>query len=157
MIEVRKTDAFEAWFDALRDREARLRIQVRIDRLAFGNPGQHRPLPVACANSRSIMAPATGCTTRSAAACWSSCFAAARSTASSAISARPARWPANWIPDMPLKTTPYDSAAYLRTEEDRAAYLAACMEEAPEDASFIAHALGIVARSRNMSQLARDT
>jgi len=44
MIEVRKTDAFEAWFDALRDREARLRIQVRIDRLAFGNPGQHRTL-----------------------------------------------------------------------------------------------------------------
>ena len=44
MIEVRKTDAFAVWFDALRDRETRLRIQVRIDRLAFGNPGQHRVL-----------------------------------------------------------------------------------------------------------------
>jgi putative addiction module killer protein len=32
------------WFDALRDRDARLRIMVRIDRLAFGNPGQHRVL-----------------------------------------------------------------------------------------------------------------
>src|SRR3546814_15264254 len=58
---------------------------------------------------------------------------------------------------MALKTTPYDSAEYLRTEEERAAYLAACMEEAPEDAAFITHALGVVARSRNMSQLARDT
>ena len=58
---------------------------------------------------------------------------------------------------MALKTTPYDSAEYLRTEEERAAYLAACMEEAPEDATFITHALGVVARSRNMSQLARDT
>lgn len=58
---------------------------------------------------------------------------------------------------MALKTTPYDSAQYLRTEEERAAYLATCMEEAPEDAAFIAHALGVVARSRNMSQLARDT
>src|SRR3546814_13588125 len=58
---------------------------------------------------------------------------------------------------MALKTTPYDSAEYLRTEEERAAYLAACMEEAPEDAAFIAHALGVVARSRNMTQLARDT
>ena len=58
---------------------------------------------------------------------------------------------------MALKTTPYDSAQYLRTEEERAAYLAACMEEAPEDAAFIAHALGVVARSRNMTQLARDT
>ena len=44
MIEVRKTDAFNAWLDALRDRDARLRILVRIDRLAFGNPGQHRIL-----------------------------------------------------------------------------------------------------------------
>jgi probable addiction module antidote protein len=58
---------------------------------------------------------------------------------------------------MALKTTPYDSADYLRTEEERGAYLAACMEEAPEDAAFIANALGVVARSRNLSQLARDT
>src|SRR3546814_20479523 len=58
---------------------------------------------------------------------------------------------------MALKTTPYDSAAYLRTEEERAAYLAACMDEAPEDAAFITHAQRVVARSRNLSQLARDT
>jgi len=44
MIEVRKTETFAAWFDALRDRQARLRVQVRIDRLATGNPGQHRAL-----------------------------------------------------------------------------------------------------------------
>jgi probable addiction module antidote protein len=58
---------------------------------------------------------------------------------------------------MALKTTRWDSAEYLRTEEDRAAYLDACLEEAPDDPAFIAHALGMVARSRNMSQLARDT
>lgn len=44
MIEVRKTQVFEDWFVSLRDRQARMRIQVRIDRLAFGNPGQHRVL-----------------------------------------------------------------------------------------------------------------
>lgn len=44
MIEVRKTEAFAKWFDTLRDRTARLRIQVRIDRLAFGNSGKHRVL-----------------------------------------------------------------------------------------------------------------
>jgi probable addiction module antidote protein len=58
---------------------------------------------------------------------------------------------------MALKTTRWDSADYLRTEEERAAYLDACMEEAPYDPAFIANALGVVARSRNMSQLARDT
>ena len=44
MIEVRKTEIFAAWFATLRDREARVRIQVRIDRLSMGNPGQHRVL-----------------------------------------------------------------------------------------------------------------
>lgn len=44
MIEIRKTQVFEAWFVSLRDRQARLRIQARIDRLMFANPGQHRVL-----------------------------------------------------------------------------------------------------------------
>lgn len=51
----------------------------------------------------------------------------------------------------------YDSADYLKTEEDIALYLEACMEEGGDDPAFIAHALGVVARARNMSQLARDT
>lgn len=44
MIEVRTTEDFDAWFAGLRDARARLRIQVRIDRLSLGNPGQHRIL-----------------------------------------------------------------------------------------------------------------
>jgi putative addiction module killer protein len=44
MIEIRKTDQFEDWFNKLRDRTVRLRVQVRIDRLAAGNPGKHRVL-----------------------------------------------------------------------------------------------------------------
>jgi putative addiction module killer protein len=44
MVEVRKTDEFESWFTGLRDRVVRVRIQARIDRLACGNPGQHRTL-----------------------------------------------------------------------------------------------------------------
>lgn len=45
MIEVRTTENFDIWFAGLRDRRVRLRIQVRIDRLSLGNPGQHRVLP----------------------------------------------------------------------------------------------------------------
>lgn len=58
---------------------------------------------------------------------------------------------------MALKTNRWDSAQHLATEEERAVYLDACLEEAGDDAGFIAHALGVVARSRSMSQLARDT
>lgn len=32
------------WINELKDRSARARIQVRVDRLAHGNPGQHRNL-----------------------------------------------------------------------------------------------------------------
>ncbi|MFC4252086.1 addiction module antidote protein [Sinimarinibacterium flocculans] len=51
----------------------------------------------------------------------------------------------------------YDSADYLKTEEDIVAYLDAVMEEGGDDPAYIAHALGVIARARNMSQLARDT
>jgi len=54
-------------------------------------------------------------------------------------------------------TTPYDSADYLKTEEDMALYLEACFEEAGDDPAFIAKALGNIARARGMTQLARDT
>ncbi len=54
------------------------------------------------------------------------------------------------------KTTPYDSAEYLETPEDMAAYLEACLEIADGDAAFIAKALGNIARAKGMSQVARD-
>jgi probable addiction module antidote protein len=54
------------------------------------------------------------------------------------------------------KTTNYDVAEHLRTPEDMAAYLDACIEEANGDAAFIAKALGDIARAKGMSQVARD-
>jgi probable addiction module antidote protein len=53
-------------------------------------------------------------------------------------------------------TTKYDVAEHLRTPEEMAAYLEACIEEAQGDAAFIAKALGDIARAKGMSQVARD-
>ena len=39
MKEIRKTELFAGWLDALRDIRARARIQARIQRLAEGNAG----------------------------------------------------------------------------------------------------------------------
>lgn len=50
----------------------------------------------------------------------------------------------------------WDSAEYLKTAEDIANYLDACMEEAGDDPAFIAKALGTIARARGMTQVARD-
>jgi putative addiction module killer protein len=44
MIEIRKTEIYAQWLDRLRDIRARARIQVRIERLAAGNPGDAKPI-----------------------------------------------------------------------------------------------------------------
>ena len=50
----------------------------------------------------------------------------------------------------------YDSADYLKTEEDIAAYLEAVMEDGGDDPAYVARALGVVARARNMTALAHE-
>ena len=55
------------------------------------------------------------------------------------------------------KFSRYDTADYLKTEEDMVAYLEACMEEAGDDPTYIAAALGTVARAHGMMRLAKET
>lgn len=55
-----------------------------------------------------------------------------------------------------VKVSTYDVAEHLRTPEEMAAYLDAWLEEAPDDISGIARALGDIARAKGMSQVAKD-
>ncbi len=57
---------------------------------------------------------------------------------------------------MQTKTALYYVAEFLETPEEMAAYLEACIEEADGDASFIAIALGDIARAKGMTQIARE-
>ena len=57
----------------------------------------------------------------------------------------------------PLKLRKWDVAEHLKSDEDIALYLDACIEEDPGDGSLLRAALGDVARAKGMSQLARDT
>ena len=43
-VRIVMTEIYRDWVNALKDRAARARIQVRIDRLAHGNAGKHRNL-----------------------------------------------------------------------------------------------------------------
>ena len=52
MYEVRKTENFAKWLDGLRDIHARARVQVRIERLATGNPGDVKPVGEAVSELR---------------------------------------------------------------------------------------------------------
>ena len=56
-----------------------------------------------------------------------------------------------------IKLSKWDSAEYLKTDEDMVLYLEACLDEAGDDAAFIAKALGTIARAKGMTQLANET
>tara|TARA_Y100001937_G_C6897050_1_gene231636 strand:- start:242 stop:535 length:294 start_codon:yes stop_codon:yes gene_type:complete len=58
---------------------------------------------------------------------------------------------------MSIKLQDYDVAEHLRTSEEMAAYLEASIAECDGDASFVAKALGDIARAKGMTELARDT
>ena len=48
-----------------------------------------------------------------------------------------------------VKLRKWDSAEHLKTEEDIALYFEACLEEAGDEAAFIAKSLGAIARARH--------
>jgi probable addiction module antidote protein len=56
-------------------------------------------------------------------------------------------------PKLKSKTIPWDSAAFLKTDEDIANYLEAVFEDG--DQALIVHALGVIARAKGMSQIAQ--
>ena len=43
-MRVQATERYRDWINAFKDKLIRARIQVRVDRLVHGNPGQHRHL-----------------------------------------------------------------------------------------------------------------
>ncbi len=55
---------------------------------------------------------------------------------------------------MTVKTRPFDPAAYLDTPEAIAAYMTEALDS--NDPGFIADALGVIARARGMTQVARE-
>lgn len=55
---------------------------------------------------------------------------------------------------MPLETLPYDSSEYLGSREAQLELIDDAVETG--DVDYIAHALGVIARARGMTQIARE-
>ncbi len=56
---------------------------------------------------------------------------------------------------MTIETTPFDAAKYLDTPESQAELVSDALESG--DATYLAHALGVVARARGMTEIAKKT
>lgn len=159
MVEIIKSSTFDAWLSGLRDRRAAVRVQVRLDRMAAGHAGDAKPVGGGVSEMRIDHGPGYRVyfMQRGARLVVLLC-AGDKSTQAADIQSGPAHCRAmEGVKTMGETFSRYDSAEYLKTEEDIAAYIEAAMDEGGEDPAFIAHALGVVARARNMSQLARDT
>jgi probable addiction module antidote protein len=61
----------------------------------------------------------------------------------------------NGVNDVAKKLTKFDPAEALRSDDAIATFMADAFET--EDAGYIAHALGVVARAKGMSQIASET
>lgn len=52
-------------------------------------------------------------------------------------------------------TRTFDPATYLESIDDVALFLKIALEDSPDDPTAVPYALGVIARSKNMSELAR--
>lgn len=167
-MRVQMTEVYRDWINALRDRAGRARIQMRIDRLAHGNPGQHRNLTDGVSELKIDVGPGYRVYyTERGGELIVSCSPVATNRPRSRTSRQLLHSRETCrSPEMPkaakkltakTKTVPYDVSEQLRTPEEMAAYLDAWLTEAPDDAAGIARALGNIARAKGMSQVAKDS
>jgi hypothetical protein len=76
MIEIRETDIYHEWFESLKDKRTKARIDVRIRRVSLGTLETSGQSAKAFRNSGSIMDQATGCILPSMEIPWSSYYVA---------------------------------------------------------------------------------
>ena len=173
MFEVQRTDTFDRWLKGLKDSKGRTKIQARIDRLANGNPGDVGPIGEGLSELRIDFGPGYRVYYgRAGKTLYLLLCGGDKATQDADIKSAHAMWkvlnpPAKKVgqvgvtmatkPNRPkIKVARYDSADYLKTEEDIKNYLAAVFEE-PMDRQMLIHTLGVVARARGMMKLAKET
>lgn len=158
MYSILTTRVFDTWFDGLRDMQAKRRIQARIDRAEDGNLGDCESVGEGVSEMRIHHGPGYRVYfTRIGMEVV--ILSAGGDKSSQARDIRKALKLASELQEraMALKLRKWDSAEHLKTEEDMALYFEVCLQEAGDDAAFIAKALGNIARARGMTQLAKDT
>ena len=158
MIEIIKTETFERWLLGLKDRLACFRIQARIDRLALGIAGDSKVLRGGISEMRIDHGPGYRVYFARRGPVLIVILAGGDKRTQDADIERAIAIANEWKEwRMAEKFSRWDSADYLKSEEDIDLYFEACLAEDPGDGSLIRAALGTIARARGMSQLARDT
>ena len=155
MIEVRQTPAFRNWFEGLTDRMAQKRILVRIGRLERGNFGDVKPVGKAVIELRVPYGPGYRLYfVRDGGATILLLCGGDKGSQARDIRTAQRLAEGNCVMASANKTTRWDAAVYLESDEDIAEYLAAAFETG--EAEDVTHALATIARARGMSEIARN-
>ena len=126
-MKVVRSATFDRWLRKLNDRRAAARVLVRIERLAAGNPGDVKPVGHGVSELRIDYGPGYRV------------YYLQRGS------------------ELIVLLCGGDKSSQADDIDAAAVYLEAALEEAGDDPAFVAHALGTIARSGNVSELARRT
>ena len=154
MIEVVESSTFKRWIRGLRDRGAVARINARLRSLSLSHAGDVRAVGGGVHEMRVHHGPGYRVYFLRAAR-W--CCAAATRIASNATSNAPGGWRGTGGNDERNVLPVGRRGTSADAGKTRGLYLEACAEEDPGDGSLIRAALNDIARSGNMSRLARET
>lgn len=157
MVEVVTSETFDRWLRRLDDRQARARVLIRLDRLAAGNPGDAKPVGSGISELRIDYGPGYRVYYLRDGARLILLLCAGDKSTSRAISIRhtESRTNGETMTDTSETFSSYDGADYLTDLQDAAAYLEAAFVDSGDDPAAVARALGTIARSGNLSELAR--
>jgi putative addiction module killer protein/probable addiction module antidote protein len=157
VIELVKTDIFDTWLDALRDKQAKRRIEARLFRLESGNPGDSKPVGDGVSEMRVDYGPGYRVyyVQRGQTLIVLLCGGGKSSQARDIISAKSlaSQWKGSEMPGVTFSR--FDVADYLEDQEDYAGFLQAIIEGSAGDPAEVARALGAIARARAVSELAQ--
>lgn len=156
MVRVLRSTTFDRWLRKLKDRRAAARVMIRIDRLAAGNAGDSKPVGDGVSELRIDYGPGYRVYYAHDGPEIVVLLCGGNKSRQQQDITDAKRIAKAWkqMTNVPEEFNNYDTADYLNTPEDAAAYLEAVLEEG-FDSAAVAQALGTIARSRNVSELAR--
>ena len=151
MIEVRQTAEFADWLKRLKDAQAAARIVARIRRMEMGNPGDVRSIGKGTMEMRIAYGPGYRVYyVQHGVSIVILLCAGDKRTQQRDIKSSPGTCGRTVM----TRTTRFDAADYLDSEERQIAYITAALETG--DADFVRDALGLVARARGMGEIAKS-
>lgn len=136
-MEILRSAAFDSWLRKLRDAGAKARILVRITRLSHGNAGDTRPVGGGVSEMRIDYGPG---------------YRVYFKQQGERLALLLCGGMDRQMKKQSFST--FDTADYLKTEAEIAAYLDAASEDG--DPKVLVSAIGDVIRARNVSKIARD-